>query len=416
MFFTIRGVRMNILLLGNGFDLYHKLPTRYDNFLHTVNFLINSYTKEMTTIADIFGQEKLQVENKFIAECYMQHKEVYEHISLDEEKIKEIKALTKDNIWFSYLLQSFNKAVGWIDLEREISFVIEAFKEFFATPNLQFNFMRKMPSPGYRYVIEKFDFFLAPIISTGIVNGPTHKVKPEYTITIPVNSKNTLIDKEKIISELSKGLDDLTKALRLYLQCFIENSLYGIKEKSLNKCNAIVYIDKAITFNYTSSYEIFYLHDSIYHLHGNINKRIILGINPDESDKLETVDTSFVKFKKYFQRTQYNTDRDYINWMNGLTEPKEFTTLLVMGHSLDITDKDIIIELFRKMDEINILYHSEEAKSIYISNLIKMFGKEEFDKLRKERKLTFLSLNSDFSDFIKKREQSSMEKIIESFL
>ena len=64
MFFTIRGVRMNILLLGNGFDLYHKLPTRYDNFLHTVNFLINSYTKEMTTIADIFGQEIFSIHRR----------------------------------------------------------------------------------------------------------------------------------------------------------------------------------------------------------------------------------------------------------------------------------------------------------------------------------------------------------------
>ena len=65
---------MNVLLLGNGFDLYHKLPTRYDNFLHTVDFLINNYTSEMTTVADVFGNEKLQTANNFILECYNQHK------------------------------------------------------------------------------------------------------------------------------------------------------------------------------------------------------------------------------------------------------------------------------------------------------------------------------------------------------
>ena len=84
-----------------------------------------------------------------------------------------------------------------------------------------------------------------------------------------------------------------------------------------------------------------------------------------------------------------------------------------MGHSLDITDKDIIVELFRKMNEINILYHNEETKSTYITNLIKMFGKEEFDTLRKQRKLNFLSLDMDFTDLIKRREESSFGRIIE---
>ena len=59
---------MNLLLLGNGFDLYHKLPTRYDNFLHTVDFLIQYYKPEMKTIADVFGDSRLQKEDSFICE------------------------------------------------------------------------------------------------------------------------------------------------------------------------------------------------------------------------------------------------------------------------------------------------------------------------------------------------------------
>ena len=31
---------MNVLLLGNGFDLNHMFPTSYINFLNTVNFLL----------------------------------------------------------------------------------------------------------------------------------------------------------------------------------------------------------------------------------------------------------------------------------------------------------------------------------------------------------------------------------------
>ena len=74
---------MNILLLGNGFDLYHKLPTRYDNFLHTIDFLVKNYKPEMKTIADVFGDSRIQKEDAFIYECYLKHKEVYEKIALE---------------------------------------------------------------------------------------------------------------------------------------------------------------------------------------------------------------------------------------------------------------------------------------------------------------------------------------------
>lgn len=389
---------MNILLLGNGFDLYHKLPTRYDNFLHTVDFLIKNYKPDIQSVADVFNELAVGKENHFIFECYLQHKHAYENTKLEKEKIDELIELTQNNIWFSYLYQSFNKEVGWIDLEREIAFVLDSFKEFFSSPHLQFNIAKKMPSIGYRYVIEQFDFFIEPIKSTGMVNGPTHKVKPEYIITIPINSKNILIDKEKIIFELSKKLDDLTMALRLYLQYFVENTLEEIKQNSLSKCSALDYIENTITFNYTNTYEKCYFLNDTFHLHGNISEKIILGINPDISDNLESIDTSFVKFKKYFQRADFETDKKYNRWLSLLDE-KDVCCLIVMGHSLDITDKDIIVPLFRKMNEITILYHSSAAKKDYIKNLIQMFGMEEFEELRTQRSLSFLPLDIDFTDF-----------------
>ena len=111
-----------------------------------------------------------------------------------------------------------------------------------------------------------------------------------------------------------------------------------------------------------------------------------------------------------------NTDLNYINWLREIKEPKEFTSLIVMGHSLDVTDKDIIVELFDRMDEIIILYHNEEAKNAYISNLIKMYGKEGLDALRKQKGLTFLPLDMDFSELIEKRSKSSIEGIVKMFV
>ena len=46
---------MNVLLLGNGFDLNHDMPTLYNDFLQTVNFLIQRTVMEGDTLGKIFG-------------------------------------------------------------------------------------------------------------------------------------------------------------------------------------------------------------------------------------------------------------------------------------------------------------------------------------------------------------------------
>ena len=395
---------MNILLLGNGFDLYHKLPTRYDNFLHVVDFLNKYYTPVMKTIADIFCDSRLQKEDAFISKCYNAHKAVYETITIDGSAVEQLCNLSKDNLWLQYLLKVYDKKAGWIDFEKEIAYVLNTFDIFLKQIDVAIKFHKLTPSQ--QYIIKSFDFF-SKYFESGIINGPTRKVIDEYILEYPAGSSVKIVNKEKIIQKLYEELNRFAKLLKTYLLMFVEASLLDIKENSLNRCPALSYIDKAITFNYTNSYETFYFSNPIFHIHGTVDKTIILGINPDNSDSLEKIDTSFVKFKKYFQRAQYDTDRDYIDWIQALNEPSETISLLVMGHSLDTTDKDIIVELFRKMNEICILYHNDEAKSTYISNLIKMFGKEEFERFRKKQKLTFLSLDMDFTSFIEKRKENA---------
>lgn len=367
----------------------------------------------MKTIADVFGDSRLQNEDAFIGECYNTHKTVYENITLDEYAIEQLINLSKDNLWFRYLLKIFDNKVGWIDFEKEIAYVLDAFKAFLkkATVKVRFHEVNKEQT----YIIKNFNFFLKDY-NSGIVGGPSYSVIDDFTKEYPLGSGVIVVNKEKIINYLLEELNIVAKTLRLYLEAFVEPTLLGIKQHTLKKCPAITHIDKAISFNYTSSYEQFYLSSEIFHLHGDVKNKIIIGINPDSSDEITSIDVSFVKFKKYFQRTQYNTDLNYINWLKEIKEPKQFTSLIVMGHSLDITDKDILMELFNKMDEIMILYHSEQAKNTYISNLINMYGKEGLDVLRKQKGLTFLSLDMDFSDIVKKRSESSLEGIVKSWV
>ena len=66
--------------------------------------------------------------------------------------------------------------------------------------------------------------------------------------------------------------------------------------------------------------------------------------------------------------------------------------MLVIGHSLDITDKDILMELFDISHRITIKYHKKEVVASYIENLVTMYGKEGFDRLRTKKHLRFEQL------------------------
>ncbi len=146
------------------------------------------------------------------------------------------------------------------------------------------------------------------------------------------------------------------------------------------------------SFNYTNTYEILYSLSNVDHIHGNTESSIVLGVNPDEKDEIYSIDTSFLQFKKYFQRTFYSTDNSFLK--------KEYDTqnirtlegidLYVIGHSLDVTDKDIIKLVFDSATRITVLYHSDISVKSQIKNLVEMFGKEGLDRLRAKKDLCFV--------------------------
>ena len=98
--------KMNILLLGNGFDLYHSLPTKYINFLSVVSFLANNTAVKVDTVGDVFGNVKLQQLDNGIARSYERYKNAYDRTKLEPSVIQKLVSLGKTNMWFSYLFHS----------------------------------------------------------------------------------------------------------------------------------------------------------------------------------------------------------------------------------------------------------------------------------------------------------------------
>lgn len=402
---------MNVLMLGNGFDLNYGLPTKYINFLNTVSF-VSQVDKLAFTVGSVFGNKELQQADKGIADSYRKYAEVYDGIVVDAEAVATLKALAQNNLWFSFLLKSFNKDIGWIDFEREISTVLHGLQDFLPTIGTRFVGKELPVNPIHRYIIVTFDFFYTKVTEPGVTSagrpyGSEYSVKDEFVTEYPYGSGNKVVNKEKIIESLKKELLELAEGLKLYLQYFVEKAVVRLVNRNyLLPLPALSGAENVVTFNYTNTYEQIYQTGEVYHIHGSLQDRIILGVNPDDSDKAETVDTLFLPFKKYYQRVIYHSDIDYLEWVS---QSKKNVSLVVMGHSLDETDKDIIMQLFDAAKEITVLFFNEEVEASLVANLIKIYGKEQFDKLRDEKKLRFLNQNMDFNGFAEDRSAKEFE-------
>lgn len=117
-----------------------------------------------------------------------------------------------------------------------------------------------------------------------------------------------------------------------------------------------------------------------------------------KNDELPNTNTDFLCFKKYYQRVFYRTDKEYQKFNMAMDKfvnspYQKDDSVYVIGHSLDITDAEIIKNIFNRACKIVVFHHNEYAFNDHIKNLIEMYGKEGFDKLVTERNLEFKPLS-----------------------
>lgn len=379
-------------MIGNGFDLYHGLPTKYKNFLHTMEYIINNKDKNLDKfpIGIIFYSISLKKTDTFIEKSYKKYKDIYNNINFEKQDYNKI-IRSSNNMWLKYFINSFNKDLGWIDFEKEIAFVINNFESFLVDASVSYNNAK---------VLKNFDYFFELInVRPMYFSSDNIRIFDKYIDNSPYNSNDYKPDREKISDELFNSLKELMLLLKLYLKYFVEKPLkLANKKEIVNKNIAFEKANYVVNFNYTDTYEELYQYDknNIFHIHGISSNKIVLGINPDNNDELfdyQGANTTFIKFKKYYQRIVNKTDNKYRSFICNLKEKNYdgYLNVIVCGHSLDRTDEDVIKELFSMADKLIITYHDESAIGQYITNLISIYGKKEFDILRNRTSLDFTS-------------------------
>lgn len=108
---------MNILMIGNGFDLEHGFPTKYPDFLDFVDKFRIAYQDANST-----PQRLNYIEDKYLKNIFT-NKEF-------KDRVNALHAFTKDNLWIKHFKNVYKEHLlnkeDWIDFESEISSVIQA--------------------------------------------------------------------------------------------------------------------------------------------------------------------------------------------------------------------------------------------------------------------------------------------------
>lgn len=333
----------NLLIIGNGFDIAHGLNTQYTDFF-------NVCSKDIITVNN------------------------HEH-NIGSNRI------------YLYLKEQKNKNGYWTDVEKAIIDIIDSLEKIkmTLTDNNTYKRYNLETLLGRRYynILDTIKFFPKP---------KNNRYSREYIFT-----NNNFYE---FIKKLEADLDSFINALEDYL-LEIENTSIN----NLIHLNDIDNIKNSIThilsFNYTDTFRKLYINDisdkNIDFIHGKLGKHnLVLGISETLDNEQENLEHSCIYFKKYFQRIFKKTGAKYADWLSNEIG-YEFNTVYIFGHSLDITDKEILSRIINDVDHVKkiiIFYHDETHYRQEISNLVKILDKNIFLKYVAEHRIEFKEQSS----------------------
>lgn len=412
---------MKILVIGNGFDLAHELPTKYTDFLEFCKRVLPIYENVEGRGVHLYQQQYL-FEWNFNKEIKEKLKNAYEgrrkvivegnksQIQTDYSRLDEMYLVIKDNIWIEYFFQcNMYQKENWIDFESEVSKVIQSLDDDMHGET--YNLDNEITNLSNNFLREKYSEYTFVVQQINMLGGK----KSPKSITF-----------KEIRNRLLSDLNKLIRALEIYLAAYVNEMqcndelaiIKNIFEKKDEQGKITGFIDtKILSFNYTTTFKRIYKHSfDIDYIHGkaDINNtkdtnNMVLGIDEYLPKKRRNRETEFIAFKKFYQRIYKGTGCKYKEWIDTIkgdftdyqTELENCKTeksimnlkaavnklkkqylnkhhVYIFGHSLDVTDKDILRDLILN-DNVHtiIFYHDKDAMGQQIANLVKVIGQDE---------------------------------------
>ncbi|GEM_PF-342364 len=474
---------MNILIVGNGFDLSHFLPTKYDHFMDVMKAIeekslgqsiantFNNSTEDFPTLLMKVSEIKNTLNEKNYEMCFgelfnkcrekwfidqTESKYDTSKINLNFKQVLEFKYLLRNNGWYQYFKDHLKEIDTWIDFENKIEEALKNYSKFMTqveNKDISSDFTGILNgAPSKIFKIDKgdlrfvnyFKFSVDEKIITNFMlsSGQVQKIES--------NRKNVNLDycygrkrenginPSAFISYINKNLEDFIKIFNLYLELIVDNlepkgqfEIF-IKSNSLFELNENIWDQPNIiySFNYTNTYQRMYGKTKVEYLHGVLgkNQNIVLGVSDLEDDFLKKIKA--YGFTKYHQKLFKNTDYQFFDRykkrisennkklidfnenlkgenrssfrdsLNGKIEAIKAVNMLnlnisIWGHSLDVSDKDYILDLFSLNDDMDrnvrviVYYFNKPAKFDLLNNLLAILGKDKVEHWMKNKWLQF---------------------------
>ena len=450
---------MNILIVGNGFDLSHYLPTKYDHFMDVMgaieekdtgglpknlveksidewlNLLEKTFQKRDgiaspphdMTFDELFYKTR---DSKFIEKT----KEFYltESVEICAKDVLRLQYRLGLNCWYQYFKNHVAEIKTWIDFEQKIEEVLVAVArcivdlESMDHPNKIRNYINMRGKDDLKIKIKIKDLETLKFFNFTTKNeGAMIPSNLNMNFCHGKNVKNGFCSTE-FMTFLHTELERFIEIFNLYLEIIV-GQLFQSGRIDIDA--EWSYPDKIFSFNYTNTYQR--LHDSVdvEYLHGSCGEyqNIVLGVSDLEDDSLKKIkaygftkyqqklfkDTDYLfldEFKKLIEdgKKQFDTDLKLMS-ANALSDIRtrfikrglgsNATTLdlnfIIWGHSLDVSDKDYILDLFNLNDDIDrnvrviVYYFDKTAKFSLLNNLLAILGKDKVEQWMKNKWLCF---------------------------
>lgn len=394
-----RGI--NILIVGNGFDLAHGLPTKYMDFLHfckRVQLIWRFGNREQSKILQNQSFRKEWLDNWDTAESIKdsimtafekrewKHDMSDWHIELEDKILFEIYESVMDNTWYSYFnhiceLKSI-KGENWIDFESEIRYILQRIDE--KTNNLN-DKISEIFEQIHKEIDAKMNLF--------------KKYYDKRSVNDDVKKDSLRAFRQIVYNDLER----IIRALELYLGKYVDEIEIDRRIPEIEEAKP----DYVINFNYTNTYERVYNNATVFHIHGACDiarpfekNNMVLGIDEYWGIDDRDTHTNFTIFKKFAQRIQKHTGIENYKYLNEInrfyeknkerwtgnvdmntTHPVGVSYVYIFGHSLDITDKDILSGFIGADSTSVIVYcYDKGVEGELIAGTIRLIGEEQLLK------------------------------------
>lgn len=445
--------RRKILILGNGFDLAHFLPTKYEHFITAMRAVEDADSNESLPFDSIF-HELLGDKDFFLSKT----KEMYrtEEVAISIEKLIVLKNKLSNNGWFQYFKDYLDSGIDtWIDFENEIKNVldvvcsvleknsdkneiidakhygshlniiaIEFFEEFNTNKNHYLKVLLKLDILRSIYGYEDEENFVElsksefddmnnqygydPLTGFGRPSPAFEELSLNDDYVKKYEGETIGIHTYKVIKKINDYLLEFIDIFSIYIG--LVESL--VSRVSLRTPEVINGLDRIYSFNYSSTIERFYLESDSARLpktaflHGKAGKNntIVLGIAKLESKLL--IDEKAYGFVKYYQKLVNKTDYHFLSGNSDLIELEQERIratifgiikpfeIYIWGHSLDSSDSDYIKEIFsfNKGNEVSIylIVYYFPSPHAQLANLISIMGKDIIEIWMKKGWLEFV--------------------------